>query len=278
MNTELEFFWLAAVLYGASAFLYVLSFILKKEGFMRQGMLLAGLGFLPHTLCVMWRWIEPGYIPVLSTYEIVSNTSWAGILVFLLARSFAQPVRHGGILIMPLTLFLMVWAGVSGKEIGTSPPSFHSWWLLVHVISAGFSYGAFLVAAAMALPYLLKEKILKKGVASPFYDKLSELEVFDNLNYRFVAVGFIMLTVMIIAGALWANKVHGRYWSWDPLEVQSLICWLIFAVWLHVRLTLGWRGKKLAWYSLLALPVIVMSFCGVPFIPGTFHSGFRIEH
>lgn len=278
MNTELAFFWLAASLYGGSVFIYILSFILKKERLMRLGVLFAGIGFLSNTFCIIWRWIEPGYIPVLSTYEIVSNTSWAGILVFLVAQLFAKPVRTGGLLIMPITFLLMVWAGISGKEIGTMPPSFYSWWLFVHIISAGLAYGAFLIAAGVALPYLLKERISKQGVADPFYEKMSELEGLDNLNYRFVALGFIMVTIMIIAGSLWAKKVQGRYWSWDPLEVQSVVVWLIFAIWLHLRITFGWRGKKLAWYSLLALPVVVLSFCGVPFIPGTFHSGFRIEH
>lgn len=278
MKAELTFFWITTVLYCASALFYILSFVMKKERFFRHGMLLAVLGFLSHTLCLFLLWTEPGYIPARSTYEIVNCTTFSGVLVFLLAQLFTRAVRPGGILIMPLTFLMMVWAGISGKVIGTTPPSFYSYWLFVHIISAGLAYGAFLVAAAAALPYLLKEKISKREVADPFYEKLPELKVLDDLNYRFVAVGFIMVTIMIISGTLWQNQVHGRYWNWDPLEVQSLICWLLYGIWLHLRLTFGWRGKKLAWYSLIALPVVVISFCGVPFVPGSFHSGFSIKH
>ncbi|HCJ67462.1 MAG TPA: cytochrome C biogenesis protein, partial [Elusimicrobia bacterium] len=66
--------------------------------------------------------------------------------------------------------------------------------------------------------------------------------------------------------------------GWDPIEVQSLVSWLIYAIWLHLRLTFGWRGHKLAWYSLLSLIIIGTNMTGVPFIEKAFHSGFRIQH
>jgi ABC-type transport system involved in cytochrome c biogenesis permease subunit len=98
------------------------------------------------------------------------------------------------------------------------------------------------------------------------------------MSYRFIAGGFIMLGLMIISGAFWANQVKGNYWNWDPVEVWSLIAWLIYGIYLHLRVTFGWRGRKLAWYSLIALLVMIISYWGVPFAVKTFHTGFRIEH
>jgi len=272
MKTELTFFWLATVIYGVSAFLYILSFVFKKEKFIRSGIILTWVGFLIQTLSLFWYWIElGGQVSTLYTYTLISRisgTTWMGVLVFLLAQLFAKSVKPAGLLIMPIILPLLIWAGISGKEIGTISALLTNPWFWVHIGSGGLAFGFVLLAGATALLYLLKEK----------QEKLPELKVLDNLNYRFVALGFIMLTIMIISGSLWANQVHGRYWGWDPIEVQSLVSWLIYAIWLHLRLTFGWRGRKLAWYSLFALIVIGINLSGVPFLEKVFHSGFRIQH
>ena len=81
-----------------------------------------------------------------------------------------------------------------------------------------------------------------------------------------------------VTGAFWANQVKGTYWNWDPVEVWSLISWLIYGIYLHLRITFGWRGPRLAVYSLAALVVMIVSYWGIPFTMSTFHEGFRIEH
>ena len=72
--------------------------------------------------------------------------------------------------------------------------------------------------------------------------------------------------------------MKGSYWNWDPVEVWSLISWLIYGIYLHLRITFGWRGRRLAWYALAALVAMIVSYWGIPFAVETFHSGFRIEH
>ena len=171
-------------------------------------------------------------------------------------------------------MLTMVWAAVSNKDISPTPPSFDTPWFFVHVIASAFAYGFLLLAASNGLLYILKTKY----AGDPFYDRLPDLKILDNTNYLFVVIGFLMLTLMIISGALWTQNVYGNYWNWDPLEVQSLITWILYAIWLHLRLTLGWRGIKLAWYALLALPVMVVAIWGIPFVPEMFHRGFRVDH
>lgn len=288
MKTEFIFFWFAAILYGVSTFFYILSFISQREKFIRWGTVLVWLGFLAQTLSSVLFWAEIGAdVSTLHTFTVMTRiigTAWMGVLVFLLAQLFAKPVRPAGVLIMPITILLLIWAGISGKEVGTIPVVIATWWFWVHIGSGGLAFGFVLTAGAVALLYLLKEREvsstepLTTQPLSTYFAQFPELKVLDNLNYRFVALGFIMLTIMIISGALWANQAHGRYWGWDPIEVQSLVSWLICAIWLHLRLTLGWRGRKLAWYSLFALIVIGINLTGVPFVEKIFHSGFRIQH
>lgn len=274
METEFIFFWFTAIFYGVSTFFYILSFISKKEKFIRWGTVLVWLGFLAQTLSSVWFWAKIGAdVSTLHTFTVMTRvigTAWMGVLVFLLAQLFAKPVRPAGVLVMPITILLLIWAATSTKEVGTIPVMIATWWFWVHISSGGLAFGFVLTAGAVALLYLLEETTSS--------EKLSELKELDNLNYRFVALGFLMLTIMIISGSLWANQAHGRYWGWDPIEIQSLVSWLIYAIWLHLRLTFGWRGRKLAWYSLFALVVIGINLTGVPFMEKAFHSGFRIQH
>jgi ABC-type transport system involved in cytochrome c biogenesis permease subunit len=120
--------------------------------------------------------------------------------------------------------------------------------------------------------------LLKEQNSGGIYERLPEPQAIDNLSYRFVAGGFIMYGLMIVSGAFWSNTVKGNYWNWDPVEVWSLISWLIYGIYLHLRITFGWRGRKLAWYALIAVVVMIVSYWGIPFGVETFHTGFRIEH
>jgi ABC-type transport system involved in cytochrome c biogenesis permease subunit len=87
-----------------------------------------------------------------------------------------------------------------------------------------------------------------------------------------------MYGLMIVSGALWADQAKGSYWNWDPVEVWSLVSWLVFGIYLHLRITMGWRGRRLAWYALAAVAVMIVSYWGIPFSVETFHKGFRVEH
>lgn len=273
METILIFFWTAVGLYGVSAFFYLFSFVSKKRHYIRLGVFFAGLGFFSQTLCLSFYWTQPSYL-AFSTFQIINDASWAGVFIFLLIFLFSRSVSPAGILIMPVTVFLQIWAVISKKEIGITPPEYNTVWFWIHVITSAIAYGFVLLAGATGLLYLFKMRHADEA----FYEELPALEKLDNSNYLFVSLGFVMLTLMIISGSLWTKQVHGTYWAWDMLEVQSLISWLVYAIWVHLRLTLGWRGKKLAWYSLVALPVVIIAIWGIPLVPEMFHRGFRVTH
>lgn len=273
MEITFVFFWLAVALYSVSAVFYLLEFSQKQERFLRPGFLFAVAGFVSHTLCMSTYWTRTSQLSF-STFQVINDAAWSGILVFLLVTLFVKSIKSAGFLVMLVTMLTMVWAAVSAKTIGPTPPSFDTPWFWVHVITSAFAYGFMLIAASNALLYILKTKY----AGDAFYERLPDLKKLDDLNYIFISIGFAMLTLMIISGSLWTQNVYGDYWAWDPLEVLSLISWLVYAIWLHLRLTLGWRGIKLAWYALFALPVMMLSLWGIPFVPEMFHRGFRAEH
>ncbi len=94
-------------------------------------------------------------------------------------------------------------------------------------------------------------------------------ESLDQLIYKTVAISFPLLTLMIIAGAYWANRTWGSYWSWDPKEDWALITWLTYAAYLHMRLTRGWRGRRSAYFAIIGFAVVMFTFFGVTYLlPG----------
>jgi cytochrome c-type biogenesis protein CcsB len=274
MKTEHVYFWLAVVLYGVSTFSYIFGLIAKQERLFQVGLFSALAGFIPHLITIALRWMAGGVSPFITISESITFGILVAILIFLIFQFTSKKVRPLGVLVMPVAFVLMGWAGTLMKDVATQlAPALQSWWLWVHIIGATAGFGSVLIAAGMGLMYLLKE-----NNSGGIYEKLPEPLALDNLGYRFVAGGFIMYGLMIISGAFWANQVKGNYWNWDPVEVWSLISWLIYGIYLHLRITFGWRGKKLAWYALIALVAMIVSYWGIPFTVETFHSGFRIEH
>jgi cytochrome c-type biogenesis protein CcsB len=92
----------------------------------------------------------------------------------------------------------------------------------------------------------------RKSGRSEFAKRFPSLEKLDQLSYRMVAFVFPLWTFAIIAGAIWAEAAWGRYWGWDPKETWSFITWILYAAYLHARVTAGWKGRKAAWLSLIA--------------------------
>jgi cytochrome c-type biogenesis protein CcsB len=273
MRFEQLLFWGAVALYGLSAFSHIFGLIAKAERLFHVGLLAAAIGWVPHTLSIAVRWTG-GANPFITTSESLTLGMWVSVLLFLAVRLSNRRVGALGVLVMPVAFVLMGWAGT--LRTAPSPelvPSLQSAWLWVHIVGASVGFSSVLIAAGLGLLYLLKEK--RQG---GLYDRLPEPAALDGLGYRFVVGGFTMYGLMIVSGAFWANQVKGSYWNWDPVEVWSLVSWLVYGIYLHLRSTFGWRGRRLAIYSLAAVVVMIVSYWGIPFSVETFHSGFRIEH
>ena len=273
MKTEQVLFWCAVAGYGLSAFAYLLGVMARSERLFLAGLVTAAAGFLPHTGSIIARW-QLGANPFISVAESLTLGVWVSILFYLILQLGDRKVPPLGVLVLPLSFVLMGWAGTLRTDPSDQiAPALQSAWIWIHIIGASTGFSAVMIASALGLMYLLKQR--KQG---GFYDKLPALEALDNLSYRYVVGGFVMYGAMIVSGAFWANQIKGVFWNWDPVEVWSLISWLIYGIYLHLRITFGWRGQRLAVYSLVAVVAMIVSYWGIPFTMETFHTGFRIEH
>jgi cytochrome c-type biogenesis protein CcsB len=274
MRTEQLLFWAAVVLYGVSAVAYIFGFIARAEKLVLGGLIAAAVGFAPHVASIGVRWVLKGVNPFITIAESLTLGIGVSVLLYLAVQIATSGVRLLGVLVMPVAFALMGWAGTLRVAPGAGlAPALQSAWLWVHIVGASTGFAAVLLAAAFGLLFLLKERN-QGGV----FEKLPEPKVLDELSYRFVVGGFTLYGVMIVSGAFWADQVKGIFWNWDPVEVWSLISWLIYGIYLHLRITFGWRGQRLAIYSLVAVVAMIVSYWGIPFSMETFHTGFRIEH
>lgn len=271
---EMTFFWTAVACFGIAAFCYIFGLLARKEALFNCALSFVVVGFCGNIGAIAVRWSAGGVPPFIAISESIASGVLIAVLVFLASQFAARKLESAGVLVMPVCFVLLGWAGTMMKDIGsTMPPALQSTWLWTHIFAATAGFSCVLFAAALGLLFLLKGK--KSG---GLYDKMPNLQRLDELSYRFISGGFVFLGLMIVSGALWSNQVKGNYWNWDPVEVWSLISWLVYGIYLHLRITMGWRNRRLAIYSLTAAGIMILSYWGIPFISSNFHTGFRIEH
>jgi cytochrome c-type biogenesis protein CcsB len=173
--------------------------------------------------------------------------------------------------VSPLGFVLTLGAFVFYSQVRDLPPALQSVWLPVHVILAFLGNAVFGVAFCVSLVYLVQERQLKGKKGGFFFRRLPSLETLDNLNYRFLAWGFPLLTLGILSGAVWAEYVWGQFWIWEPRPVLSLLTWILYALLLHYR-SVGWRGRRAATLTIVCFAVLMVSFLSVRVFPGR-HGG-----
>lgn len=235
----------------------------KKKGF-RSAYALFAAGLALHTVYSVWRGIEAGRLPLANQFEFASGFAWAiAVLGLLLHLRLHQTwVLTASI---PAAFLVMSYAAFQPMEIREIMPALRSTWFALHIGSAIFSYAAFAIAGGLGAYYLVQ---LSRGEKADS----TGLRQADYMSYRMVCLGFLLLTVVILSGAIWAEQAWSRWWSWDPKETWALITWIIYAIYLHQRLRMNWQGKRMAMLSLAALMCVLFTFAGVNLLLPGLHS------
>lgn len=352
----------------------------------KVGFILACLGFLFHLLFEVFRWIAGGHAPTSNMFEFTTFLAFAVVLAFLIIYIIYKKSILG-LFVMPLVVIIIAYASVFPREVTPLIPALKSYWLYIHVTVAALGEGAFAVAFAAGLMYLIHKVDQSKGTKEnrlleviiwavnvvvafiilafvfrgmayhdqfsvidemgreqtveytmpgifaphggtkindssfgPFFEtpgwmkganagnklntvvwsvlggtllyfvlrliarkRLSkamqkwladvDAETVDEISYRAIAIGFPIFTLgALVFAMIWAAEAWGRPWGWDPKEVWALITWLFYAVFLHLRLSLGWHGKKSAWLAALGFIIVMFTLVGVNLIISGLHS------
>ena len=254
--------WGIILVYLAAWLPIMLGVIFNRESWVPLGIRLCIAGVAVHALWIVVRWMEVGHGPYLNLYEVASSDSIMAVAIYLLAQWKYPKIRILGIFILPLVFLLMGFGVLSTKEPVGLSPILDSTWLVVHVLTAKLAFGAYLISCVLAIAYLMKDK--RKGVRVLGWFPTNPVN--EELNRKFVTLGFLNHTVMLVSGSIWANVAFGAYWSWDPIETWSLISWLVYGIFYHLITIHGWKGRRMAWISIAALISILFAFFGVPYI------------
>ena len=257
-------FFGSLVLYFIAMVLQFAAAVFKKEKLGQGAWFLFLAAFAAQTAYLVARGIAAKRIPLSNQFEFSAAFAWGVALMLIVLRTRLKADWLCAVA-MPMTFFILSYAALQPKEITDLMPALRSGWFAFHIGSAVISYSAFIVAGCVGLRYLLLEK---KGRAE---DAL-RLEQMDYLSYRLVALGVLMLTVTILSGAIWAEQAWSAFWTWDPKEVWALITWIIYVVYLHLRLRGKRRGRPMAWYAIIAVPVVLFTFAGVNTLMSGLHS------
>ncbi|WP_448381700.1 c-type cytochrome biogenesis protein CcsB [Gloeomargarita sp.] len=267
-----------------------------------------GMGLANGTIAALLlaRWLEGGYFPLSNLYESLCFLAWGITAVHWWVERCSRSAWVGAVT-APLALGVMAFAALSlPPEMQHSAPlvpALKSNWLMMHVSVMMLGYAALLVGSLLSIAFLVvtrgqpvtlrgssvgtgayrsqpvtpsltweaaADRAGKTAVLTP--ERLTLAETLDNLSYRVIGLGFPLLTVGIISGGVWANEAWGSYWSWDPKETWALITWLVFAAYLHARITRNWQGRRPAILATVGFGVVWVCYLGVNLLGQGLHS------
>ncbi len=265
LAVENVLFTIVMIVYFAAMILYFVFIAAKKEAIAKTALILQAAGLILHTAALICRGIGAGRLPLTNQYEFATSFAWGLCLVsliFILRYHF----HVLGAFAAPVTFLIIGYAAMQSKEVRELMPALRSGWLGFHVSTAIIAYGAFGVSFVLSIIFLARDRMRESG----FLDQhIPDREKLDMISYRSVSLGILFLSFTIITGAIWAERAWGSYWSWDPKETWSLITWIIYAVYLHLRLRRGWRGRSAAIFAVIGFICVLFTYVGVnTLIPG----------
>ena len=271
MGTMNLLFSVTTLIYLLASILYLVAMVGKRQQAGRIGRWMLLVGVILHATCFGVRHSTVGGPPVTSLNESLAFFAWCLVLLFLLLDlRFRLSVM--GAFAGPLAFLLMIASALSPDVVVQLNPVLKSWLFPVHIVFAFLGNAAFALSFGAGVMYLIQNRMLKSKRFTGLYQLLPSLDVLDKVNYTCLSVGFPLMTLGIISGAFWANTAWGTYWSWDPKETWALITWFLYAALLHGRMTIGWRGRKAAIFSIIAFMFLLFTFLGVNLLLGGYHT------
>jgi len=273
---EYTTFWVTVFAYSAGTVLALGGLVFRKDRWMGAAVMTCAAGLASHLAAITARVAHTGHIPVASRYENILTGSAVVMLFSLVSVARRRGLRPLLVFTAPLALLMLGYALLNQPRFTTMSLVLDNLWMFVHILFAWLAYGSYSLAAALSFLYLLKERSLARGTAGPegggLMARIPDLGLLEDLVFRFVIFGFVAHVVMLASGSIWARDLWGSYWNWDPVETWSLLSALIYGLWIHLRLTLRWHGRRMAWIALVSLATVLIAFWGTTLMGPTSHS------
>jgi cytochrome c-type biogenesis protein CcsB len=260
-------------LYALSTVAYITFLFMQKKKIHRYGVWLLSAGFTIHSLSIGTQTFTTGHFPVNTLRDTLSFAGWAVAGVFLLFH-YRYRVKVMGIFAAPLATAIMAVVATMPATAMAAKPMLKSLWLVSHVTFIFIGEAGLALACGLGVLYLTQEKAIKSKKPGFFFRRLPSLDQLDTAGYGCILGGFLMMTLGLILGIVYAKTIWGRFWSWDPKEVWSGISWLLYAAMIHMRLSVGWRGRRSAIMAIFGFATVLFTFLGVNLFLSGHHGEF----
>jgi cytochrome c-type biogenesis protein CcsB len=235
---------------------------------------LVGIGFAVHGAALALNWMHVGHFPVVNLKEVCSFLAWAIAAYYLLfvprnkARALPVLLLFCNVSLMLVSLHLPEEPLSLTLSSAISASPFTQVIFPIHVTMLMFSYAAFIVTVAGGAMYLLQEHQLKTKQFGAAFRWMPALNTCDELSYRSLTIGFVLLTLGMLTGMMWGSQHDGRFWRNDPKEVLALVTWFVYLAMIHYRVTAGWRGRRVAWMAIGGFVAVLITFIGARALGG----------
>ncbi|HEX7125078.1 MAG TPA: cytochrome c biogenesis protein CcsA [Thermodesulfobacteriota bacterium] len=256
------------LLFDGTVVLYVLGtggflafLLLDRPKVARAARAITMAGFAVHSASLVARYVGDRVSPTASLLEALSFFAWAIVGASIVFQSrYRMPVL--GAFATPLAAMLLLVASTSG---GAAPPpsSVPGVWLPIHVGLVFLGDALLALAACAGLMYILQERTLKAKRGGWVTRRFPSLEVLDAVNVRSLTIGFLLLTLGLLSGGVIARFASGAITWWEPTVVFSILTWVLYAVLLHGRVTVGWRGHRAAVLAIAGFVAVLVTLVGV---------------
>jgi ABC-type uncharacterized transport system permease subunit len=258
---EMSIFWLraAVVLYSIGLLQAILTILRRKTQFFHVALGTFAVATILHMVSLVEAWIVLGHLPADNFFQSVSICAFLISNVFLFVY-WRYQFESLGVFLFPL-VFLMALVGATEAPVAAwQNQGIRDAWLKIHVLLVLSGYAALLLTAAASIFYLIQERQIKRKSARGFFDRLPPLGTLDNLITQSMGLGFVLITLAVVAGSVWAFIESGASWIGEAKIAISLATWAIYLVMIFLRTSAGWRGRKAALLAITVLGCFVITW------------------
>lgn len=239
------------------------------RGYERHVLLLLAIGVALLAVALAQRWIRIGHGPFVNMFELLVSQTFSLGLIFSLIYWRFPVLRPSAVVVIPVMFMLGAWALLVGPADMPLPPTYYNNWLWAHVGFGKVFLSFCLVGAGLGGVILLRSA----PRLAAWFRHMPNDAALELFAWRFMMVAFVFESLMLIAGAVWAQDAWGRYWSWDPLETSAFLNWLVLGFALHARIAYRIPTRVGAVLMLVIFGFAFMTYFGTPFVSEAIHKG-----
>lgn len=252
--SNLTLFYLA----GAS---YLLAFVLYLWHFIKPNKLRRQIAFVSivggctlQTICLLWRWKLAGFLPVTNLFSTLFFFSWALACCYLYFE-IRYRIGASGLFVMLLNLLMVGFASTRDASLPALIPSLDTIYFSSHIVLSFLGYAFFAMAFSLGVLYLFQSRYHSELFPAP--------ELIRKLNEEAIFLGFILFTLCMLIGGVWAYEAWGYWFSWNIKGVWSFLVWLFYAGMCHAKFIKRWQGSGYASLSILGFGVVLFTYLGI---------------